>query len=291
MTAPIPSFLANPTAPSIKLPPKSCDAHVHVFGPAARFPYAAGAPFVPADAPKELLFAMHAKMGIERCVIVQSTCHGFDNDVVADAIAAKGGDYCGVALAPADVPDAELKRLDAQGFCGVRFNFMQHLGKGADPEAVVALTHRLAPLGWHLQIHFHAGMVDELAPFLKRSAVPVVIDHQGRIDSSKGIDQPAFRSLLALMQDPRMHMKVSGSERNSKLPPPWPDSVPFAKKLVAEFGDRCFWGTDWPHPNLGEIPDDGILTDLLSEIAPTPATLQALLVDNPGRFYRFAPRS
>ena len=285
-----PSYLASPSKPHITLPPLSCDAHVHVFGPGARFPYPAGAPYHPADAPKEDLFAMHARIGIRRCVIVQSTAHGFDNAASADAIAAKGGDYCGVALAPTDVSDAELARLDAQGFCGVRFNFMQHLGTGANPEEVIALSKRLAPIGWHLQIHFHGPMVHELGPVLKRSAVPVVIDHQGRIDASQGIDGPDFRALLELMRDPKFRVKVSGSERNSQLPPPWPDAVPFAKKLVAEFGDRCFWGTDWPHPNLKAIPDDGALTDLLAEIAPSTAALQALLVDNPAEFYRFAKK-
>lgn len=285
-----PSYLASPSKPRITLPPGSVDAHVHVFGPAARFAYDANAPFVPADAPKEKLFAIHAQIGIQRCVIVQSTCHGFDNRVVADAIAAKNGDYIGVALAPVDVSDAELKRLDAQGFCGVRFNFMQHLGKGANPDDVIALTKRLAPIGWHLQIHFHGDTVHQLGPILKRSAVPVVIDHQGRIDASQGIDSPDFRAVLDLMRDTKFRIKVSGSERNSKLPPPWGDAMPFARKLVAEFGDRCFWGTDWPHPNLNAIPDDGALTDLLADIAPTAAALQAVLVDNPARFYRFGKR-
>ena len=274
----------------LKLPPLACDAHVHVFGPAARFPYAPDAPFVPADAPKEKLFALHAQMGLPRCVVVQSSCHGFDNSAAADAIAAKKGDYCGVALAPVDITDADLKVLDSQGFCGVRYNFMQHLGKGAHIDQVIAMTPRLAAIGWHLQVHFHGDLVHELAPALQRSAVPVVIDHQGRIDSSKGVDAPDFRALLELMRDARMHVKVSGSERNSALPAPWPDSVPFAQKLVAEFGDRCFWGTDWPHPNLKAIPDDGTLIDLLETIAPSAAALQALLVDNPARFYRFSAR-
>jgi 2-pyrone-4,6-dicarboxylate lactonase len=53
---------------------------------------------------------------------------------------------------------------------------------------------------------------------------------------------------------------------------------------------RCVWGTDWPHPNhQGPIPDDGVLVDILAEIAPTDSARQALLVDNPQRFYRFAP--
>ena len=49
-------------------------------------------------------------------------------------------------------------------------------------------------------------------------------------------------------------------------------------------------GTDWPHPNhQGPIPDDGTLVDILGEIAPSEAARKAVLVDNPRRFYRFAP--
>ena len=286
MAEPLPSFLASPSRPELKLPAGACDAHVHVFGPHSVFPFAENRPFTPADAPKEKLFALHAMLGIRHCVIVQSTCHGFDNRVVADAIAAKKGDYRGVALVPPTVDDAELARLDSQGFCGVRFNFMSHLGKGPRIDDAIALTARLAKIGWHLQVHFEASLIDELVPWLARAAVPVVIDHMGRVDASLGLDQPAFRRLLDLMRDPRFHVKVSGSERISRKPSLWEDAIPFARKLVAEFGERCFWGSDWPHPNLAEIPDDGVLVDLLSEIAPSEAARRALLVENPKRFYR-----
>ena len=260
---------------------------MHVFGPHDVFPFAEPRPFTPADAPKEKLFALHAMLGIQRCVIVQSTCHGFDNRVVADAIAAKRGDYCGVALVPPAVDDAELRRLDSQGFCGVRFNFMSHLGKRPAIEDAIALTPRLAKLGWHLQVHFEASLIDELAPWLARSAVPVVIDHMGRVDASLGLDQPAFRRLLDLMRDPLFRVKVSGSERISRRAAPWEDAIPFARKLVAEFPERTLWGSDWPHPNLAAVPDDGVLVDLLSEIAPSEKERKALLVDNPRSFYRF----
>ena len=86
--------------------------------------------------------------------------------VVADAIAAKGGAYCGVALAPATVDDAELRRLDGLGFRGVRFNFMKHLGAGAPIADVIALSARLAPLGWHLQIHLDSALIEEMTPWL-----------------------------------------------------------------------------------------------------------------------------
>jgi 2-pyrone-4,6-dicarboxylate lactonase len=284
-----PSFHPSPRKPTLRLPPGACDAHVHVFGPQRVFAFAADRTFTPADAPKEKLFALHALLGIERCVVVQSAAHGFDNAATADALAAKHGDYRGVALLPTTVEDAELRRLDALGFRGVRFNYMQHLGKGAPIDAVIGLSHRLAPLGWHLQIHLEGVLIAEMAPALKRSAVPVVIDHMGRVDASLGLDQPAFRQLLALLRDERFLVKVSCAERISRRPPPYADAIPFARTLVAEFGDRALWGTDWPHPNVaGGAPDDGLLVDLLAEIAPSAAQRQALLVENPQRIYRFA---
>jgi len=280
------SWTDTPSKPKLTLPKGATDAHVHVFGPRARFAY--GGTYVPSDAPKETLLARHAFLGIERCIIVHSAAHGYDLAATADALAAKGGSYLGVALMPVDVADAELKRRDAQGFRGVRFHYMEHLGRGTPIEDVVKFAHRLADIGWHLQIHMAADNIATLSAALKRSPVPVVIDHMGRIDASRGLAQEPFRNLLKLMEDPNIWVKVSGSERASRIGPPYADAVPFARKLVAEFGDRCVWGTDFPHPNMnGPIPDDGVLVDLLMQIAPTPAELQALLVDNPQRFYRF----
>ena len=289
MSSPKQSFHPSPSKPALRLPKGACDAHVHVFGPSSVFPYARDAPFIPHDAPKEKLLEMHAIIGVEHCVIVQSSCHGFDNRAVEDAIHATNGAYLGVALVPVSVEDAELRRLASQGFRGVRFNFMKHLGAGAKIEDVIALTKRLSLLDMHLQVHYESSLIHELAPWLSKSAVPVVIDHMGRVDASRGLDQPDFRALLELMQDERFRVKVSGSERCSKQPPPYADAILFARKLVAEFGARTFWGTDWPHPNLNHVPDDGQLADLLQEIAPSEAERRALLVDNPQRFYRFPP--
>ena len=284
---PEPSFHPSLRRPSFGLPHGACDAHCHVFGPAARFPFAADRPFTPADAPKERLFALHAILGIERCVVVQSTCHGFDNSVVADTIAARGGMYCGIALAPLSVSDATLHQLHGQGFRGLRFNFMKHLGSATPIEEIIKLTARLAALEWHLQVHFDSALIEELAPWFLRSSTPVVVDHMGRIDASQGLEQPAFRALCRLMDDPRMWVKVSGSDRISRQGPPYADAIPYARSLVERFGDRTLWGTDWPHPNHSHVPDDGVLAELLGRIAPSERLAQALLVENPQRLYRF----
>ena len=128
------------------------------------------------------------------------------------------------------------------------------------------LSSKLAGLGWHLQIHLEPSLILQMMPELKFSPVPVVIDHMGRIDASRGLDQTGFTHLLKLLEDKRFWVKVSGLERASRQGAPYNDAVPFARKLVTEFGDRCVWGSDWPHPNLNAIPDDGLLVDLIGEI-------------------------
>src|SRR6266481_4731575 len=256
MAEPALSYNPNPTEPKLKLPDGACDAHFHVFGPQAQFAFAENRTYTPADAPKEKLFDLHDFLLLERGVVVQSGAHGFDNAAAADLIAAKPGSYRGVALLP---PIADVMKLAA----------------------------RMAGIDWHLQLHMESSLIAGMTPALKLSPVPVVIDHMGRIDASRGLDQPEFKHLLALLEDKRFWVKVSGVERASRHGAPYADAVPFARKLVQEFGDRTLWGTDWPHPNLAAIPDDGILVDLLAEIAPTEAQRQALLVDNPQRFYQF----
>lgn len=271
------------------LPPNACNAHCHVFGPRDVFPYAPDAAFVPAaDAPKEALYALNDAMGLSRCVVVQSTCHGFDNRACEDAVAGRPRDYRAIALLPTDVADGQLRRMDAAGFRGVRFNYMGHLGRGTPVAEVLALAARLVPLGWHLQIHGAPSLLTEVAPALRASPVPVVIDHIGRVDASLGPAHADFRALLALMDDERFWVKVSGVDRITREGPPYADALPFARRLVDEFGDRVLWGNDWPHPNhAGPVPDERQLVDLIAEIAPGEAQRRRLLVDNPARLYRF----
>lgn len=284
------SYHFAPRRPNLALPEGACDTHMHVFGPQSRFPFAPGRSFTPCEAPKEKLFALHEFLGIERGVVVQSNAHGVDNSVTEDVLAARKGEYLGIALVSVTVSDAELRRLDAAGFRGARFHFMRHLGASTPIEDVVAFGSRLADLGWHLVLHFEGAHIHELARAMLRAPVPVVVDHMARIDASLGVDQPDFRKLLELLRDDRIWVKVSGAERVSRMGPPYEDAIPFARALVEAAGERVLWGTDWPHPNLSHVPDDGLLVDLLASIAPTEAQRQALLVTNPERLYRFRAR-
>lgn len=286
MTSLMQTYLTSPRKPAFVLPPNACDAHCHIFGPASQFPYVKERSWTPVDAGKEALFALHDFLGIQRCVIVQTALHGFDNSVVVDAMQARKGSYLGVALASAKTTSAQIAEMDQQGFRAIRFNFMAHLKNSDSIEDILELTKRMEPFGWHLQVHFSSDLVHSLAPLLKKSAVPVMVDHVGRVDASLGANHADFQGLLKLLDDPLFYVKVSGVDRISKMHP-YEDGVSLAKILVDEFTDRCVWGTDWPHPNHHHIPDDGNLVDLIPRIADTTEKVSKLMVSNPGKFYRF----
>lgn len=286
----IKTYLDVPSQPKLVLPSNSCDSHVHVFGPRERFPYADARKNTPAEAPKEKLFALHKKLGISRCVIVQSITHGTDNSVVADAIEAGGGRYLGVALTEIDVSDIELKRLASSGFRAVRFHFMKHIGGGHDVNDVIKLTPRLARVGMHLQVHFESSLVHTVGQEFLKSAVPVVIDHMGRVDANQGESHEDFQALMKLLDHTHVHVKVSGIDRieaTARAGSGYPMGKKLAARLVERFPDQCVWGLDWPHPNHTHIPDDGELVDSLSQIAPSKALLEKLLVTNPQALYKF----
>jgi 2-pyrone-4,6-dicarboxylate lactonase len=283
---PIQTYMASPTKPSFSLPSNACDAHCHIFGPAVQFPYAQNRSFTPVDAGKEQLFALHDFLGIQRCVIVQTALHGFDNSVVVDAMQARPGRYLGVALAPASTTSAQIAVMHEQGFRGIRFNFMAHLKNSDSMEDIMALTKRMEPFGWHLQVHFSSDLVHALTPQLKQSAVPVMVDHFGRVDAQLGENNPDFIGLMKMLEDPKFYVKVSGVDRSSKAYP-YNDGIVLAKKLVDTFTQKCVWGTDWPHPNHHHMPDDGQLIDLIPRLADNSFKLEQLMVTNPATFYGF----
>ena len=278
---------ASPSKPAFVPPPGAVDAHCHVFGPAARFPYAPERKYTPCDAPKEKLFGLRDFLGFERNVIVQASCHGRDNRALVDALGSAGDRARGVAVIGADVGDDELEALDAAGVRAVRFNFVRRLVDATPREVFLRTADRIARLGWHVVVYFEAADLEGLTPFLRQLPTIVVVDHMGRPDVGKGVDHEDFHRFIGLLEDnANIWTKVSCPERLTVAGPDYADVVPFARTLVERFPDRVLWGTDWPHPNMkSHMPDDGVLVDVIPRIAVGAERQRALLVDNPMRLY------
>jgi 2-pyrone-4,6-dicarboxylate lactonase len=278
----------NTRKPKFRPPPLACDAHCHIFGPAAKFPYAPDASYHPPDSPFEALQKLHAILGIERAVIVHASCHGADMRVTLDGIARSKGRYRGTAIINESYGDKEFQRLHDGGIRGVRFNFVRHLGGRPDMAFFKRSVERVQHMGWHLILHLDATDLVEFDELFKRIPVPMVIDHMGRVKAAEGLEQPAFRVLLAWMEHEKFWVKICGAERVSSKGPPFTDAVPFAQRLIAAAPERILWGTDWPHPNVGRhMPNDGELVDLFVQMAPEPQLQRQILVENPARLYGF----
>ena len=287
----ITSWHPAPSRPRFAPPAGAVDAHCHVFGPMAAFPFSAKAKYLPEDAGPEMLFALRDHLGFARNVIVQASCHGTDNAATLNAIAKSGGKARGVAVVDPAISDAELAALHDGGIRGVRFNFLKRLVDAAPRDKFLQVASRL-PGGWHVVIYFEADILDEMREFIAALPVPVVVDHMGRPDVRQGPDgddMRAFRSLLDSREDiwfkatcpDRLDARLEGG-----MGDPWDNFAAAVAPLVADYPARALWGTDWPHPNMqDEIPDDGHIVDMIPRIAPTPELQHKLLVTNPMRLY------
>ncbi len=280
-------FHPNPKKPDFVLPEGAVDAHCHVFGPVAEFPFAPERKYTPCDAGKDKLFELRDFLGFSRNVIVQATCHGKDNRALVDACRAAGDLARGIASVGPDITDEELADMHDAGVRGVRFNFVKRLVDATPKEVFLGIAERIAKLGWHIVVYFEAADLEELVPFLESLPTIIVVDHMGRPDVSKGVDHPDFQRFANLMaRNDNIWTKVTCPERLTIDGPPYDDVIPYGQHIVEAFPDRVIWGTDWPHPNMkSHMPDDGALVDYIPKIARTPELQRKLLIDNPMRLY------
>jgi len=283
---PIP-VASRPTA--FTPPPLACDAHCHVFGPAAQFPFSPTRSYTPPDSGIDDFEKLQERLGLSRAVFVQASCHGTDNAAMIDAIQRGNGRYAGVAMIDDSYTDDDLAYLHANRVRGIRFNFVAHLGGAPDLDQFWRLVNRVAPLGWHIVLHFDAKDLPSYRDLLAAMPVPYIIDHMARVPAVDGVDQQPFQELLQLMvEDDQCWVKVSCAERLTQgKVAPFDDVIPFAQALIAAAPDRVLWGTDWPHPNMATMPDEGSLTDLLARYVPDEQLRNQILVDNPTTLYDF----
>jgi 2-pyrone-4,6-dicarboxylate lactonase len=277
-----------PSKPRFSLPESAVDAHCHVFGPGEQFPFAETRKYTPCDASKQQLWQLRDFLGVSRNVIVQATCHGNDNSALVDALVSADGMARGIASVSVDISDSELEALHSSGVRGVRFNFVRRLVDALPFDDLTRVAARINELGWHIVIYFESQELAELYHFFESLPTIIIVDHMGRPDIAKGVEDPQFELFLSLLRgNENFWSKVSCPERLSKTGPHgYQDVIPFAKKVIDEFPDRVLWGTDWPHPNMkSHMPDDGKLVDFIPKVATTVELRRKLLVENPMRLY------
>ena len=290
------------TATNFVIPRGACDCHVHVFGDAAQFPFAATRTYTPPPASVERLLELQRDLHMDRVVVVQPSVYGTDNACTMDGVKRMGARARGIVVIDKSTPRAALQEMASAGARGIRLNL--NTAGVFDPntakQQLDTVAEQLRGLNWHVQMFVALSVISALTDYFKQYPYPVVFDHFGQPKAPEGVGQPGFANLLDLVKSGHAYVKISGAYRVSTQPPAYADATPLAQALVAANPDRIVWGTDWPHPNgasarsINEIAtpfpiDDGLLLNELSKWVPDAATRKKILVDNPARLYGFEP--
>jgi predicted TIM-barrel fold metal-dependent hydrolase len=276
-----------------RIPRGACDCHCHVFGPAARFPYAEPRSYTPEDAPLEAYLALLDRLGFDRGVLVQPSAYGRDNRAMLDALGREPQRLRGVAVGGTELNPATLKEWHAAGVRGLRANEFRRDGKpyyhnGVRLSDVEPFLPIMADLGWHLQLWIDTRDLPELLPALARAPVPVIVDHMGRLDYRHGVHNSGFQALVRGVGEGRLWAKLSGTYRLGASAPDYAEAKPFHDALIAANPLNLVWGTDWPHPRPeGPVPDAARLLQIFLDWTPREKDRQAVLAQNPARLYDF----
>ncbi|HVK33212.1 MAG TPA: amidohydrolase family protein [Burkholderiaceae bacterium] len=265
------------------------DTHCHVLDP-ARFPYAPDVAYRPAGQEQggidQYLQVMDA-YGIRHALLVgPNSGYGTDNRCLLDAIARAPQRLKGIAFVGLDTGDDELRSLQAQGVIGLALNAallgVEHCQR-AGP-----LLARAAALDLLLSLQVEHDQLVALQPMLEDSGIRVMVDHGGRPDPTRGVGQPGFRALLAMARNGRTAVKLSGYQKFSTQPPPWPDARPFVDALLEAFTpDACLWASDWPFLRAPHRLDVGPLLRLAEQLLPDAADRRRVFWDTPRRWLGF----
>lgn len=267
-----------------RLPPGTCDCHIHVFGAPEDYPLVAVRSYTPQPADLAAYGALMARTGIDRAVLVQPSVYGTDNRALLAALAGDPQRFRAVVVVPADLPQTAMERLHAAGVRGIRIN--RRNPGGLPLSEMLRLAARIAPLGWHIQLQIDIQTVDDLAGLVAACPVPVVIDHMGFVQPGLGVDAPGFQTLLRALAGGQTWVKLSAPYRLGAGAAPFPALDPFVAALVATRADRLVWASDWPHCELwAAMPDSLALAELAQAWLPTQPLRRQVLVDNPQALY------
>ena len=281
----------HPRKPQWALPAGSIDTHVHIFE--NLYPMSPTRGYNPPDSTLMDLMHLHRMLGVERVVFTQPSTYGVDNSAILKGMSVlnerRAGTARGVAAFGAQVSDAFLEQLHQQGVRGVRLNLDNKGGMPIELHQIAELEARIRVFGWHVEYLFPGAAIGELMPFLKASSVPISIGHFAYQPAASGVKAPGFQNLLDLVRAGNTWVKISGANRVSATDlPPYDDCKPLADALIEACPEHIMWGTDWPHPNKYRVnPNDGDLVDALGDWVTDAAMRQAILVDNPQKFYDF----
>ena len=216
--------------------------------------------------------------GVHQAAIVQaSTCYGYDNSYLTDAISKYPGRLTAVGsvnLADADAP-ATIQGWMQRGLTGLRL-FTGGSTKSFDTSALddprsFPAWELCAEAGIPICLQTDPTGLAQVAGLAKRfPAVKIILDHCSRPDIADGPPYKKASSLFGLQPFENIHLKLTPrTVDKSKAGSATPET--FFPRLVEVFGShRIAWGSNFP-------ASAGHLTELLGDAK---QALQCLSADD-----------
>ncbi len=279
--------------PARPLPPGAWDAHSHVFGPFDRFPLPGERRYDPPFGPTEHYLAMLDRVGFERGVSVHASAYHLDLGCTADLIDRAKGRVYGTAVVPRTATETELRAVKSRGFQGIRFTSNGRTTTESPGtlllEDLLVMAPRLKAAGLHAEVWAKCELTVAAADGLIACDLPIVFDHLGFFDASRGVNDAVFQSFLRMLPKGNFWVKLT-PVRVSTNWPDYDDARPFHQAIVAAIPDRVVFGSDWPYISLDKNPPDvGHMVDLFDKWTPDAALRQKVFVDNPKALYDRKP--
>lgn len=274
-------------------PEITVDAHVHVWSPdLVQYPVVPNSNYTDAvrGDVEHLRGLMHASE-VDRAVILQPSCYGYDHRCVSAALAAYPDTFRGVCVVDPFAPDAaaQLHARHDEGYRGLRLNPSRDDGTWLDDPMTAPIWEKAAELGTIVSLLILPYQMTRAKTMIARfPGVPVIIDHLGRPQVGLGEPKGVYADTLALAQFPNVYMKISGLPASTQEAYPYRDVWPYVQLALSHFGaDRCMWATDFPwiSRQCGYGACLRLVTGEMDFLAP--ADRRALLGDTAARLWRF----
>jgi len=211
----------------------------------------------------EGLVAVMDEAGIDKAAIVQSsTCYGYDNTYLVEAIAKYPGRFTAVGSVDMLQPDApeRIRQWVAKGVNGLRL-FTGGSTAAFDPSSLddarsFPAWERCGELGLSVCIQTDPTGLAQVAGLAKRfPKVRIVLDHLGRPDVTDGPPYKRAASLFGLAPFENIYLKLTprifGDAQRGQATP-----ETFFPRVVSVFGSqRLAWGSNFP-ASEGKLKDN-----------------------------------
>ena len=239
----------------------------------------------------ERMTAAMDEAGVSKSALVQaSTCYGYDNSYLADAVAARPERFIGVFSVDVFRPDAaeRIAHWTGRGLAGLRVFIAGHTAAAKDarlddPRSFPA-WELADELGIPVCVQLRAAGLPQLEALLARfPRVRIMLDHMARPAIEDGPPYAAAASLFALARHENLFLKLTTHNvRESRRGKATPES--FFARIASEFGaSRVAWGSNYP-ASEGTLP--GLLAEARSALASLPeADREWIFSRTAGSFY------